>query len=385
MRSRRESPSTVDPVDNNDEIRSLRDSVAAREAVLARISEGVLLVDRSGRIDYSNRPAVAMLGRRFDLASELVPAALRDLVLSSRPPGATPGNGESGEHLIDSGNAVFAVKVVAAGPDEATVVILRDVTRARSTERLRRDFVANASHELKTPVASILALAGAVRAALAAGNAEAVSRFSARLEREAERLAALVGDLLELSRLEGGTLKRGEVRIDRVVESESERLRPRAEQTGLKLTVTCPVPLAVLGSEPELEHMVHNLIDNAMRYTPAGGAVDVCAARDGDAAEISVADTGIGIPEPDLDRIFERFYRVDVARTRETGGTGLGLSIVRNIVETHGGTVDVKSVMDQGSTFTVRLPLAYSHIYKDVRDLSASPKTTSVAERSVRT
>ncbi|HEY1421087.1 MAG TPA: ATP-binding protein [Candidatus Dormibacteraeota bacterium] len=336
-------------------IQTLRSNLVAREAALASVSEGVLLVDAAGRIDYANRPAVAMLGRRFASAAEIVPTELRDAVTSTGL-GFRRGQTEPLERQIESEDALLEVKLLPADPQGAVLVMLRDLTRARNTDRLRRDFVANASHELKTPVASILALAGAVRAAVAAGNLDAVARFSARVEREAERLAALVVDLLELSRLEGGAPKLSEVRLDRVVEAEVDRLRPRAEQAGLKLVAVNGTPHTVLGSEAEIEHMLHNLIDNALRYTPAGGAISVAAKQVPGYVELKVADTGIGIPPPDLNRVFERFYRVDTARSRDTGGTGLGLSIVRHIVEAHGGTVEVHSVLGEGSTFTVRLP-----------------------------
>jgi two-component system sensor histidine kinase SenX3 len=257
---------------------------------------------------------------------------------------------------FETADAVVEAVAVPADQAGTIVVVLRDVTQARGVERLRRDFVANASHELKTPVASILALSETLRQA-AADDPEAVARFLSLLEREAARLAHLVGDLLELSRLEGGTPEAEEVRLDRVVTAEAERLRPRAEGAGLRLTVDAAAPVVVWGAEADLELLVHNLLDNAVRYTPEGGEVRVTVGQADGSAELVVDDTGIGIPSKDLDRIFERFYRVDAARSRETGGTGLGLSIVRHVAEAHGGAIGVRSVLGAGSTFVVRLPV----------------------------
>ena len=258
---------------------------------------------------------------------------------------------------FETADAVVEATALPAEPPGTVVVVLRDVTRARSVERLRRDFVTNASHELKTPVASILALSDTLRTA-AGDDPEAVARFLSRLEQEAERLAALVGDLLELSRLEAAQPEPAEVRLDRVVHDEAERLRSRAEGAGLRLRVEAARPVLVWGSAADLALLVHNLLDNAVRYTGEGGEVRVSVGRMDGAAELTVDDTGMGIPSRDLDRIFERFYRVDAARSRETGGTGLGLSIVRHVAEAHGGSVHVRSVLGAGSTFVIRLPLA---------------------------
>jgi two-component system sensor histidine kinase SenX3 len=233
------------------------------------------------------------------------------------------------------------------------------VTAARGVERLRRDFVANASHELKTPVASILAIAETLRHAVAE-DPDAAERFLARLESEANRLSRLVRDLLELSRLEGELHEPAPVRLDQVVRTEVERLRPRAESAGLSLVVENLEPLEALGSEADLALLVHNLVDNAIRYTEEGGRIRVSLAAAGDSAEIAVDDTGIGIPSRDLDRVFERFYRVDPARSRETGGTGLGLAIVRHVAGSHRGEVRVESVLGAGSTFTVMLPATHA-------------------------
>jgi len=191
----------------------------------------------------------------------------------------------------------------------------------------------------------------------AANDPPALAKFLGRLQQEATRLANLVQDLLALSRLEGGQLERQPVRLDMVVASEADRLRPRASELGVRVVLDPPTEVVVSGAESDLGLLVHNLLDNAVRYTPAGGEVRISIAALDGTAVLRIDDTGIGIPSRDLDRVFERFYRVDEARSRETGGTGLGLSIVRHIAESHGGTAGARSVLGAGSTFTVEIPL----------------------------
>jgi two-component system sensor histidine kinase SenX3 len=237
------------------------------------------------------------------------------------------------------------------------VLVARDETADRRLDQIRRDFVANASHELKTPVASIQALAETLAEA-AGSDPEASRRFLARLEQEATRLSSLVNDLLDLSRLEGEPPAEGTVNLSEVVADEVRRVRPRAETAGLHLIVEAPEPVVLRGSRSDLGLLVHNLIDNAIRYSPDGGEVRATVRLHRGQTELRVADTGLGIAGKDQDRVFERFYRADPARSRATGGTGLGLSIVRHVAEAHGGTVSVTSVLGAGSTFIVRLPLA---------------------------
>ena len=251
--------------------------------------------------------------------------------------------------------ALHATAVPTSG--DHVVLVLRDVTRARMIDAVRRDFVANASHELKTPAASIRAIAETILST-AADDPKAVRHFAEQLEREAVRLSRIISDLLDLSRVEGETAEPGEVRLDRVVADEGERFRSRAEGARLSLSVSADRAVLVRGSVRDIGLLIQNLIQNAIQYTRAGGRVDLLVSSDGRDGVLEVRDTGIGIPSRDRERIFERFYRVDRARSRETGGTGLGLSIVRHVVENHGGTIAVESELGRGSTFTVRLPLA---------------------------
>jgi two-component system sensor histidine kinase SenX3 len=237
------------------------------------------------------------------------------------------------------------------------LVLVEDRTEAKRVDAIRRDFVANVSHELKTPVGALALLSEAVLSAR--DDPEAVRRFAERMQTEAHRLANLVQDLIDLSRLEGDDpLAEAErVSIADVVDEALGRALELADARGIELVGGAPQDLHVLGDFDQLVTGLGNLVGNAVNYSPDRTKVVVSVRREGDLAEISVTDQGIGIPEQDLKRIFERFYRVDPARSRVTGGTGLGLSIVKHIAATHGGDVAVWSVEGAGSTFTLRLPL----------------------------
>jgi signal transduction histidine kinase len=241
--------------------------------------------------------------------------------------------------------------------DGHVLMVLRDVTQARMVDAIRRDFVANASHELKTPVASIRALAETIASA-AEEDPDAVPRFAAALDREAIRLARVISDLLDLSRLEGEEAERNELRFDHLVREEAGRLADRARETGLTLSIHAEGAVRLRGSGRDLTLLVRNLVENAIQYTRPGGTIDVAVGAERGHAVLTVRDSGLGIPAGDRGRIFERFYRVDRARSRGTGGTGLGLAIVKHVAENHDGTVGVDSELGRGSTFTVRLPLS---------------------------
>jgi len=237
------------------------------------------------------------------------------------------------------------------------LVLVEDRTRERRIDAVRKDFVVNVSHELKTPIGALTLLADAV--ADASDDPDAVQRFSGRMRIEASRLSRLVKEIIELSRLQGDDPLEnpGPVDVAEVIEQAVDRCRVDAQNRGISLVVKCDPALEVLGSEDQLVIAVGNLVENAVNYSPDHTRVAVAAHVDGDLVEITVSDQGVGIPNADLERIFERFYRVDRARSRETGGTGLGLSIVKHIASIHGGDVRVWSVEGQGSTFTIRLPL----------------------------
>jgi two-component system sensor histidine kinase SenX3 len=262
-----------------------------------------------------------------------------------------------------SGRATsFAVRVAPLGPavgDGGQILLLaEDQTESRRVDEIRRDFVANISHELKTPVGALALLAETVEEA--ADDPEAVLRFAGRMRQEAARLTDLVQDLIMLSRIQAAepVPDPRPVLLDDVVAEAVDRCRMRASARGISLEVTGARDITILGDEDLLVTALRNLLENAVSYSPDKTRVVITTrAASSWMAEISVSDQGIGIPERDRERIFERFYRVDPARSRATGGTGLGLAIVKHVTAAHGGSVTVWSQESVGSTFTVRLPV----------------------------
>jgi two-component system sensor histidine kinase SenX3 len=263
--------------------------------------------------------------------------------------------------------AVEAVPLVIEDRRVGAVgLLLSDMSEHRRLESVRRDFVANVSHELKTPVGALALLAEAVQEA--ADDPDAVARFSRRMQHESTRLARLVQELMELSRVQGADPMPGaaEFGIENLLTEAADRVRLAAEQRSILIDVRCAGDeMRVRGNEAQLATAIANLIDNAVAYSPADTKVTVAAVPGSDhqarpTVDISVSDQGLGIAEADVDRIFERFYRVDPARSRATGGTGLGLAIVKNIVTNHLGTVAVQSTVGEGSTFTIRLPRVHT-------------------------
>lgn len=238
------------------------------------------------------------------------------------------------------------------------LVIAEDHTEARRLEAVRRDFVANISHELKTPIGAVGLLAEALDSA--ADDPQQVRRFAHRLTQESHRLAKITREIIELSRLQATDVARSSdiIRVDDIVTSALETTHVMAESHDVSLVKGGMKKAYVVGQEKILVSALHNLLANAIQYSPAGSRVGIGVRSTGGVVEIAVTDQGIGIPEEDLDRVFERFYRVDQARSRHTGGTGLGLSIVKHAVQNHGGDVRVWSKPGRGSTFTIRLPEA---------------------------
>ncbi|WP_205762123.1 sensor histidine kinase [Arthrobacter mobilis] len=256
---------------------------------------------------------------------------------------------------LGQGTIIIQVRVAPIG-DEYILLLADDRTEITRTEAMRNDFVANVSHELKTPVGAISLLAEALEGA--AGDEVAVRRFAQRMQKESSRLSAMVQDIIELSRLQGANVVQSgkPVDLNAVVAEAVDRNKLPAEAKDISIVVGGKLELPVYGDADLLTTALRNLIDNAIRYAPEHSTVGVgLRSREG-LAVISVTDQGPGISAEEQERIFERFYRVDAARSRQTGGTGLGLSIVKHVIAEHAGEVSVWSQPGQGSTFTVRLP-----------------------------
>ncbi|HMG30243.1 MAG TPA: ATP-binding protein [Jiangellaceae bacterium] len=257
----------------------------------------------------------------------------------------------------DSAQRLHVAARVAPLTHGLLLVLVEDRTHAFRVDEIRRDFVANVSHELKTPVGALSLLAEAVQDA--SGDPEAVRRFAARMQQEGSRLTRLVQEIIDLSRLQydDPVDSPDPVEVDDVVAAAVDRSRVDAENRQIRLASGGDAGLQVLGNEAQLVVALGNLVENAVAYSEPHERVAVGIRRRDDVVEMSVTDQGPGIPEAELDRIFERFYRVDPARSRATGGTGLGLSIAKHVAASHGGDVSVWSVRGSGSTFTLRLPL----------------------------
>lgn len=257
--------------------------------------------------------------------------------------------GEASIHL--------SVRVARLG-SRYILLLAEDRTESYRLESVRRDFVANISHELKTPIGAVSLLAEALDGA--SDDPDQVRRFAFRLSEEASRLARITQDIIELSRLQAaGTLADPEeLSAKKVVKAAIDQNRVAADARGIEIAMRGEKDALVVGNEPLLVTAVHNLISNAIQYSPEDSRVGIGVRSIDGVVEIAVTDQGEGIPEDDLDRVFERFFRVDQARSRHTGGTGLGLSIVKHAVQNHGGEVRVWSQPGRGSTFTIRLPEA---------------------------
>jgi two-component system phosphate regulon sensor histidine kinase PhoR len=340
--------------------------------VLEAMAEAVIAVDLRSRLLFANASANRLFGLDASSVGRLVPELIRSpqvqeaveatLRLAGREAYQAELTISGRESSLRSHNRLLSVRgtPLPGRPSPGAVFVFHDVTELRRLERMRQDFVANASHELKTPLASIKAYTETLLD-WALHDETVSSRFLQGIDEQVERLNQLILDLLSLARNESGQepFQHSPLHLIPVLEACVDAHRGRAESKNLSLTFVPqgldPAAL-VLADEEAVRQIVDNLIDNAIKYTPDGGAVSVSCFGDHDEACIEVADTGIGIPRDDLPRIFERFYRVDKARSRELGGTGLGLSIVKHLMQSIGGQIDVASRVGSGSKFTVHIP-----------------------------
>ncbi|MEY2426261.1 MAG: two-component system, OmpR family, sensor histidine kinase SenX3 [Actinomycetota bacterium] len=329
---------------------SVSESLERLRAAFDALNLGVVVVDVAGEEQLRNAEAARLVDARGSDA--LAARALSDVLAE--------GTSEVIGRVIElHGPPPRMLSLTASpldGPDggSGTVAVLQDVTERYRIDAVRRDFVASVSHELRTPIGAIVALADALADE---DQAEVMRRLSARIGFEADRAGRLIDDLLDLSRIEGGELQREEVPVRHLVTAAVDRVTVSSGNRAADISIVGDLPTTTLLVDvSQVESALVNLIDNAVKYSDPGKAVTVSAIDSGERVELIVRDQGIGIPPGDRDRIFERFYRVDRARSRATGGTGLGLAIVRHVARNHGGDVQVDSLEGEGSMFVIRLP-----------------------------
>ncbi len=324
---------------------------------------GIVLADDRRTVVFRNKAASGFFAARHSEA--LVEAAITELISL-----AVAGTPETRTlDLYGPPRRALLLRSVPLGDDErpaGAFIVVEDVSERQRLDTVRRDFVANISHELKTPVGAL----GLLAETLALEDDPEVSRrLALRMQQEAFRVARTIDELLELSRIEASELPTREpVPVHLIVAEAVDRTRPAAELRRVAIKVREPsTRLTVIGDRRQLVSAASNLLDNAVKYSEEDSIVEVQARTDGRMVELEVCDHGIGIPARDLERVFERFYRVDRARGRDTGGTGLGLAIVRHVVSNHEGEVRVKSREGEGSTFTLRLPAGPGPVPVDER------------------
>ncbi|MFC4077265.1 ATP-binding protein [Salinithrix halophila] len=332
------------------------------ESVLANMSDGVIATDSRGRVIVINRRATVILGRSVEVGEQL------DQALPLSEPLILPLEGERQTYLElnredEEDLTIVKLTFTPIRRSEETVgliTVLQDVTEEEKLDRQRKEFVANVSHELRTPLTTIKSYLEALDEGGAMEDPELAARFLRVTRQESERMTRLIHDLLQLSRLDSRKIRfnRQPLAVGEVLSDAADRFTVQCEQKeiDLRLHLSDPLP-RIYADRDQLDQVLDNLMSNAVKYTPEGKSITVTARRRFDGfVIIAVSDTGIGIPKKDLDRIFERFYRVDKARSRSMGGTGLGLAIAKEIVETHGGKITMDSRYGFGTTVRFTLP-----------------------------
>ena len=331
----------VHPNENIESLLLIRDAVNS-------LSVGVVVVGTDGKVIFRNKLAESVTGViHSDVLVEEVVEQHLSVAL----------RGETKRQVLDLFGPPRKVFAVSATPLAigGAVAMTEDITERYLVDAVRTDFVANISHELKTPVGALAVLAEALSQE---DDLEIIHRLSEKMVDEAIRVGRTIDDLLELSRIEfGGEAVKDEVDAAVILTESISRAAPLASLHSIKIAMAeLSTPLKVVGDRRQLVSAIGNVEENAVKYSETGSSVEVSARPDGDSVEFAVTDFGLGIPARDLDRVFERFYRVDRARSRDTGGTGLGLAIVRHVANNHGGDVSVTSIEGEGSTFSLKIP-----------------------------
>lgn len=349
--------------DSRAAVEALRQEKSRAEEVLSEVADGIIIVGGEGEVTLFNRAAEEMFGARALRArSQSVEAAEFHPEIARLAADCIAGKGVLSSEVRLPGVPEKTIGIRAAPfsgsqAGRVALLLLHDLSEIRRHEKMQKEFVSNVSHELRTPITAVRATAEALLAG-AKNDEDLVDRFLNTIVAESDRLSALIDDLMDLAKRDSGVtrMEKSEVSVQEAISRAFAPVRPLAEQQQVTVTFEVPEGIVIRADEIQLVQLVRNLLDNAVKYTPAGGCVNVSASLAGGEAAISVCDTGIGIPHGEVDRVFERFYRVDKARSRRLGGTGLGLAIVKDIVEAHGGRIEVDTQLGRGSTFTVRLP-----------------------------
>jgi len=340
-------------------IEELQDDKQRMESIIAAMSAGIVVFDRQARVVLANKSIELLLDIQGESTGKMPMELVRHPAVGDAVRGSLEGAYVPALDLTTSaGKVLLAQATPVRGPSgqvDRVVVVFHDLTEIRRAEKMRKDFIANVSHEFKTPLTSIRGYAETLLSS-APKDPGLMHEFLEAIERNSALLQALVDDLLVLARLESeAPVERQALNVRDLVDQQIQSRQHLLGEKGIEVQVDCP-SLDILADRSRLTRAVSNLLDNAMHYNRPGGHVRISGrALDGGFA-LDIADSGIGIRREDLSRIFERFYRVEKSRTRESGGTGLGLAIARHAVESQGGTVSVNSKLGVGSTFTIFLP-----------------------------
>lgn len=344
-----------------EQISDLTRERATLSAVLSQMTDGVLIADQSGRVQLLNRAAERLFHiKEKNAIDRSVVEVMRHHQLVDLWSEVREGEPKTITLEMGTDHKFLQAIGISLGTDlpGSKMLLLQDLTMIRRMDIIRRDFISNVSHELRTPLASLKALTDTLLDG-ALEDPPAARRFVVRMDTEVDNLTLLVNELLELSRIESGKISFEFQRIPplKLLSSPCERMSLQADRVGLKLDLNCPSDLPQVFADPDrIGQVVINLLHNAIKFTPSGGQITVSARQKDEFVIFSVRDTGVGIDQKDLNRIFERFYKADRARTG--GGTGLGLSISRHMIEAHGGKIWVESQEGMGSTFHFSLPIA---------------------------
>jgi two-component system phosphate regulon sensor histidine kinase PhoR len=343
--------------------KQLREAQGDIDSFVGAMTEGVMRLDAGGRITLANRAFSKMIGREIELGDKTTLDIFRNPELEASIKSVLAGDSPRSMEIVAGPGRLAEAHIAGipnlAGAVDSAVIVFHDLTEIRKTERMRRDFVANVSHEFKTPLTVIRGysetlLGGAFQ------DPKIAKDFLQIVERNAKYLESLVGDLLTLARLEAELPASFDtVNVRNLVDEQLAQRQAVIVERNLRVVNECP-EVELYADRVRLGTALSNLIDNAVSYNRQSGEIRVSGVEESGAFLLSIADTGEGIPPSDLQRIFERFYRVNKARTRESGGTGLGLSIVKHAVESQGGSITVSSKLGAGSQFSIRLPLRRS-------------------------